>query len=43
MSKNNLYCYFCGSKEKAVDYLIEGDDAYICDLCLPQCAVVLHT
>ena len=36
MDKKILYCYFCGAQEKEVTYLIEGDDAYICDYCVEK-------
>ena len=32
MNEKKLFCHFCGSKEKEVTYLIEGDDAYILSL-----------
>ena len=34
--KSNLSCSFCGSSEKDVNFLIEGDDAYICDICIDK-------
>ena len=34
--KNNLSCSFCGSDEKDVNFLIEGDNAYICDICIDK-------
>ena len=34
--KSNLSCSFCGSSEKDVNFLIEGDDAYICDVCIDK-------
>ena len=34
--KNNLLCSFCGSSEKDVNFLIEGDEAYICDICIDK-------
>tara|TARA_B110000014_G_C20126592_1_gene600831 strand:+ start:9746 stop:10954 length:1209 start_codon:yes stop_codon:yes gene_type:complete len=42
MKKNKLYCYFCGSQEKEVTYLIEGDDAYICDYCVGKANLVIN-
>ena len=42
MKKNKLYCYFCGSKEEEVTYLIEGDDAYICDYCIEKANLVIN-
>ena len=41
MTKTELHCYFCGSKEAEVNYLIEGDDAYICDLCVDKASIVI--
>ena len=37
-----MYCYFCGSEEKEVTYLIEGDDAYICDYCVEKANLVIN-
>ena len=34
--KSNLSCSFCGSSEKDVNFLIEGDNAYICDICIDK-------
>ena len=42
MTKEKLFCYFCGSKEKEVTYLIEGDEAYICDYCIEKANLVIH-
>ncbi|MFL2988920.1 ATP-dependent Clp protease ATP-binding subunit ClpX [bacterium] len=42
MDEKKLYCYFCGSKEKEVTYLIEGDDAYICDYCVEKANLVIN-
>ena len=42
MKKNELYCYFCGSKEEEVNYLIEGDEAYICDYCINKAHLVIN-
>ena len=41
MNDKKLFCYFCGSKEKEVTYLIEGDDAYICDYCVEKANLVI--
>ena len=41
MNEKKLFCYFCGSKEKEVTYLIEGDDAYICDYCVEKANLVI--
>ena len=42
MNEKKLFCYFCGSKEKEVTYLIEGDDAYICDYCVEKANLVIN-
>jgi len=34
--KNNLSCSFCGSFEKDVNFLIEGNNAFICDICIDK-------
>tara|TARA_B100001750_G_C15484562_1_gene587532 strand:- start:315 stop:1550 length:1236 start_codon:yes stop_codon:yes gene_type:complete len=34
--KSNLSCSFCGSSEQDVNFLIEGDNAYICDVCIDK-------
>ena len=42
MKKNEkLYCFFCGGKESEVNYLVEGDEAYICDLCVEKANVII--
>ena len=35
-SKNNLICSFCGTTEKDVNFLVEGEDAFICDICIDK-------
>ena len=42
MPKTELHCYFCGSKEAEVNYLIEGDEAYICDYCIDKAHLVIN-
>ena len=42
MNKSELYCYFCGTKEKEVNYLIEGDEAFICDYCVDKANLVIN-
>ena len=32
----DLSCSFCGSNEQDVNFLIEGDSAYICDVCIDK-------
>ena len=36
INKNKLICSFCGTTEKDVNFLIEGEDAYICDICIEK-------
>ena len=31
-----LGCSFCSSSEGEVDFLVEGDKAYICDICVAR-------
>ena len=42
MTTSDLYCYFCGAKEKEVNYLIEGDEAFICDYCVDKANLVIN-
>ena len=42
MDEKKLYCYFCGAQEKEVNYLIEGEDAYICDYCVEKANLVIN-
>ena len=34
LKNKQLSCSFCGTVERDVDFLVEGDGAYICDLCI---------
>ena len=34
LKNKQLSCSFCSSVERDVDFLVEGDGAYICDLCI---------
>ena len=33
---NNLVCSFCATAEKDVNFLVEGQDAFICDVCIDK-------
>ena len=33
---NNLICSFCSTSEKDVNFLVEGQDAFICDVCIDK-------
>ena len=33
---NILTCSFCGSNESDVNFLVEGDNAFICDICIDK-------
>ena len=39
---SDLLCSFCGSTEKDVNFLIEGDDAYICDVCIDKANEIVN-
>ena len=34
--KNNLICSFCGTTEEDVNFLVEGENAFICDICIDK-------
>ena len=36
-----LDCSFCGSAEREVDFLVEGDEAYICDVCVARASDIV--
>ena len=36
-----LDCSFCGSAEGEVDFLVEGDEAYICDVCVARASDIV--
>ena len=36
-----LDCSFCGSPEGEVDFLVEGDEAYICDSCVARASEIV--
>jgi len=40
--KTILACSFCGRPEEAVDRLISGPDAYICDKCIKLCQDIIE-
>ena len=37
-----LVCSFCGSVEKEVDFLVEGNSAYICDICVSKAGEIIN-
>ena len=45
MKKNTiikpLICSFCSMEEKDVDFLVEGEDAYICDSCVAHASDII--
>ena len=41
IKENMLDCSFCGSAEGEVDFLVEGDDAYICDICVARASDIV--
>ena len=34
--KTLIKCSFCGSSQNEIDFLVEGDDVFICDLCIEK-------
>jgi ATP-dependent Clp protease ATP-binding subunit ClpX len=36
-----LDCSFCGTVEGEVDFLVEGDEAYICDICVAKAGEIV--
>ena len=41
IKRKMLDCSFCGSAEGEVDFLVEGDDAYICDICVARASDIV--
>ena len=45
MEKNvidtSLICSFCNTSEKDVDFLVEGENAYICDSCVARASDIV--
>ena len=45
MKKNiidkSLVCSFCGTNEQEVDFLVEGENAYICDSCVARASGIV--
>ena len=39
--KNKLICSFCGTDEKDVGFLVEGEEAYICDNCVARASDIV--
>ena len=36
LQKSLIKCSFCGSSQNEIDFLVEGDDVFICDLCIEK-------
>ena len=41
IAEKMLDCSFCGSAEGEVDFLVEGDEAYICDVCVARASDIV--
>ena len=41
LKKQILICSFCGTPEGEVDFLVEGDEAYICDNCVARASEIV--
>ena len=37
----DLSCSFCGSEDSDVNFLVEGDEAYICDVCIEKASEIV--
>ena len=40
-NKEEIYCSFCESNQEKINLLIEGNDVYICDLCIIKASEVI--
>ena len=40
-NKEEIYCSFCESTQEKINLLIEGNDVYICDLCIIKASEVI--
>ena len=36
LQKSLIKCSFCGSSQNEIDFLVEGDNVFICDLCIEK-------
>ena len=36
-----LICSFCGTAEREVDFLVEGENAFICDNCVARASDIV--
>ena len=41
-NNKKLFCYFCGSNESDVRFLVEGEDAYICEECIDKASQIVN-
>ena len=39
--KEALICSFCGTEQKEVDFLVEGENVYICDICVARASDIV--
>ena len=37
-----LVCSFCGTEEGEVDFLVEGNEGYICDICVAKASDIVE-
>ena len=40
-NKKDIVCSFCGSADSDVNFLVEGDKAYICDVCIDKASEIV--
>ena len=41
LKEKNFDCSFCGNAESEVDFLVEGTEAYICDICVAKASDIV--
>ena len=40
--EDSILCSFCGSADEEIDFLVEGDSAFICDACIEKAQEALN-
>tara|TARA_Y100001970_G_scaffold132575_1_gene163610 strand:- start:652 stop:1860 length:1209 start_codon:yes stop_codon:yes gene_type:complete len=43
VDSNNIICSFCGVSQDKTNFLVEGDNAFICDICITKAQEALTT
>ena len=42
MKDTKLFCSFCASSESEVEFLVEGENVYICDTCVNKASDIVN-